>query len=72
MGKIRKRKVENGIIVSLGKKEFFCRDEAEGKATARALYMDEIAPALADRAVDDLFPPEIQPQDIVGVALGDC
>jgi hypothetical protein len=67
MGKIRKRKVENGIIVSLGKKEFFCRDEAQGKATARALFMDEIAPVMADKAVDDLFEPEIQPQDIVAV-----
>jgi hypothetical protein len=55
--KVKQRKVENGIIVSCGKKEVFCLDRVEGSRMARKLYMEHVAPELADKMIDELFPP---------------
>ena len=53
--KIKARKVENGFIVSYGKKEFFCKDEDEGRNKVRELFMAEVAPVIAEKAANDLF-----------------
>lgn len=53
--KIKARKVENGFIVSYGKKEFFCKDEDEGRNKVRELFMAEVAPVMAQKEVDKLF-----------------
>ena len=54
--KIKARKVENGFIVSYGKKEFFCKDEDEGRNKVRELFMAEVAPVMAQLEVERLFP----------------
>jgi len=54
--KIKSRKVENGFIVSVGKKEVFCAEECEGWVKAKQLFMSDVAPDMALKVANDLFP----------------
>lgn len=55
MARLRLRHVENGFIVAAGKKEFFCADALSAREKAKEVYMTEIAPAIAEKAANDLF-----------------
>lgn len=54
--KIKVKKVANGYIVSLGKYEVFCANEAEGRAKVKQLFLNEVAPVLAQMEAERLFP----------------
>lgn len=54
--KIKMKKVANGYIVSLGKYEVFCANEADGRAKVKELFMSDVAPVLADMEAERLFP----------------
>lgn len=56
--KIKVRKVENGFIVSIGKKEYYRQDEVSARETVKDLFMAEIAPGLAEKEANKLFPKE--------------
>ena len=55
MARLRLRQLENGFIVAAGKKEFFCVDSVAARDKAKEVYMAEIAPAMAEKAANDLF-----------------
>lgn len=48
MKKIRLRQVENGFILILNKKEYFCPDQASARAKAEELFMAEIMKELRE------------------------
>lgn len=55
MPKIKLRKVENGLIVSCGKKEYFCNDDDDAREKITGIFLTEIAPVLAQKESDKLF-----------------
>lgn len=59
---IRAKKIENGYMVTSGKKEFFVKDEDEGRRKVYDLHLSDVAPLSAAREANKLFPLKVVPE----------
>jgi len=58
---IKAKKIENGFMVTCGKKEVFVKDEDEGRKKVYDLYLSDVAPAGAAKEANKLFPVKSAP-----------